>query len=123
MVRVDLRGLQLRLTVHPLIKTRALEAPAIAKLECRNKAVRSILVERIWRDAEVVGSLPDVHYFADFRDKKVVSNGDIAHMSYPVRDSDEKAGGPVYSAAFTVFQGFLPEDFDNFKDFKLLGMG
>jgi len=70
-VGIDFGGGRVGLTIHPLVEAGALKAPAVAELKGWDEALRGVFVEGVWRDAEVVGGLADVHNFADFGDKKV----------------------------------------------------
>src|SRR5213075_1463614 len=54
-------GLGGALLLHPGIKQRFLEAPAIPKLEGGDALFGNVLVKRVRRDAQVLRRLPDVH--------------------------------------------------------------
>ena len=47
--------------VHPLVQPGALKPPSVATLERRNKTFRSILVECVGADAEVVRRRTKIH--------------------------------------------------------------
>lgn len=52
-----------RLAVHPFVEPRAAKAPAIAQFEGGNERIGRVFVKRIGADAQVIRSLPDIHYF------------------------------------------------------------
>src|SRR5215471_13372502 len=50
------------LLLHPLIKNRLLEFPAVPELECRDFLFGHVFVQRVRTDSQILRSLSDVHY-------------------------------------------------------------
>src|SRR5512143_3125616 len=48
---------------HPLVEFRLLEPPAVPEFEGRDFFLVDVLVERVGTNAQVLGGLPNVHYF------------------------------------------------------------
>src|ERR1700739_897717 len=85
-VRIDFGiRLEIGLAVHPLVEARAFKTPAIAQLEGGNETFGGVLGEGVRRDTKVVGSLANIHHFANFRHKQIGAGSGVAHNSPPER--------------------------------------